>query len=146
MRTPKSMRVIALLSVLLLLLIAAPVAYGGLSWSGTDPRVMVNGTFYDVTVAVPPNQWCQVEGPYQVIFHVPAGAEVALLSESVGGPDECGTQSQTSLQEHEGLDSVYVSILVPARGSLRVRATLQSGGFETKCVGNANREFACDGP
>jgi len=45
-----------------------------------DPVVVIDGVQYNVTVAVPPNQWCKVNGPYQVTFHVPEGADYELLS------------------------------------------------------------------
>jgi hypothetical protein len=141
-----SVKILAIASVLLILLVAVPVAYGGLRWSGLDPQVVIDGREYSVTVAVPPNQWCKVGSPYQVTFHVPEGAEYELLSETVAGPDDCSITSATSFREHEDLDEPYVTILVSSRGKFRVVATVYSEDSLETCKGHANKKLRCDLP
>ena len=142
MKRPKALAAVV---TLLLMLIAVPVVYGGIQWSGFDPQVQIDGTQYDVTVLAPDRAWCDVDGDIEVVFHIEAGADFGLDFESSGGSGACTVTTSTTFDADDGNSGVGVSILVNSSGNGRFPVVVEvaSDGEETVCRGVSGKSISC---
>ena len=141
-RTPKQ---VAIIGTLLLMLIAVPVVYGGIQWSGFDPQVQIDGTQYNVTVFGPDKTWCDSGGDIDVTFYVEEGATTELDFESSGGPAECRVTTDTIFVERDGQVGVDAEVTVAANGKGRspVVVEIASDGESAVCRGVAGKPVTC---
>ena len=145
MKFIKRPKALAAVATLLLMLIAVPVVYGGIQWSGFDPQVQINRTQYNVTVLAPDKAWCDVDGDIEVVFHVEAGAETKLDFESTGGSSACTVSTSTTFDADDGNSGVGVSILVNSSGNGRFPVVVEvaSDGEEAVCRGVSGKSVSC---
>lgn len=147
LKKPKLMVVVATVA---LMLIAVPVAFGGINWSGFDPQVQIDGTQYNVTVSAPANAWCAVEG-VDVIFHVDPDldeTDVSVDFESTGGSGGC-TVTTLSDFAFDSDDGVVVEVLVSTKGRAKFPVLVEVVVDEDEddaatCRGRANRAVWCE--
>lgn len=93
--------------MLVVMLAAVGVVYGGGRWSGIDPIVDVNGHRINVEIDVPPDQWCNIDGDILVTINVPDLDNATFISESVGDEQFCNVMTSTTLKENSKLDSQF---------------------------------------
>jgi len=138
------------------MLIAVPVVYGGIRWSGFDPQVQIGGTQYNVTVIAPESAWCDVSGPIDVTFYVAPGSEYVVDSESTGGSGDCAVETKTTFVETARADGrVGLEVLVSSdkkgrdkgkgRFPVKLEVVVDEGGDEavTYCNGSSNKPVRC---
>lgn len=152
MKVFKKSKLVAVIATLLLMLVAVPVAFGGIQWSGFDPQVQINGTQYNVTVLAPDRAWCDVTGPIDVTFYVDAGSEYILDFESEGGSGGCLVVTETTFVEVPIVTtdgSVGLEVLVSSARKkafpvvIETVASNASGETVTTCEGQTNSAIQC---
>lgn len=129
----------------------APIVYGGLKWSGIDPEVDVDGHQVNVTVAVPPGQWCNIDGAIKVEFLVHKKASATLVAESVDTDgSKCGAHTSSSIKHKKGSKlegKVYVTVVVEAEdGKFPVEVLVVAngeGGDAISCAGQTDKKIKC---
>lgn len=148
----RRLRLVIALSSLVVLLASASVAYAGARWTGIDPELSVEGHQVNILVAVPPGQWCNIDGPIDFTVGVPEldNAKVVYESEETfkHGRKSCTVTTNTTLREHNrGDNMIFVGGEVEARRGARsfpVDVVVSVDGVEqTVCTGFANRPIRC---
>lgn len=138
--------VLPVLAVVMMVAVS-PVAYGGLKWSGIDPRLAVDGHDVEVAIAVPPGQWCNIAGPIGVVVTVSDGADAVLLGESSSSGDQCDVTTETVIVSSASVAAGSLEVEVQLKagsGNFLVEATVTVDGVEAAvCSGHAKTGVSC---
>ena len=142
-KTAKQLKILAIVSAFAVFFVAASVVYGGLSWTGFDPVIQLSdGTIVNVDIAVPPGQWCNIDGPIHVTVIVTEGA--TILEEHIG---PCGVTTATTLIDGDGGEIEVKAVVKTSNGKDKfpVGIMISHKGQElVTCTGKANSEIKCD--
>jgi hypothetical protein len=127
---------------------SAPVAYGGVRWTGIDPEVNVNGHPFNVSVFWPEGYTCSIQGDIQIKLRVPEGASAEVKGESSGTFDCNGSPKtiQTDTDIFEGGERKFVTFgaLVESPERFPVRLLVEENNRKVlECKGQSNRVLKC---
>ena len=136
---------VAAASVVLTFLVAAPVVYGGLRWSGFDPAIrLADGTVVNIEIGMPPGQWCQIDGPIGVMVSVPQGSGAAVVFEQPATESNCYVTTSTTIDEGNTDGAAYVGVDVEAKGNFPVDVVVSINGAEVRtCSSKAGDTVQC---
>ena len=107
----------------------APVVYGGLSWTGIDPVLYVNGTKFNVRAELPSEFVCNMTGPIAIVITVPGDALVEFISESSHDFGGCIVETDTEItRDYELSSKVVFQAFFPADQSFPVKFKVDRNG------------------
>ena len=144
----RNVKLVAAASAVLAFMVAAPVVYGGLRWTGFDPELQVGGHKVNITIFAPTGRWCDVEGPVDVRVWVPKGTDARLVSESEGDDGGCTVVTSTTIGER-GRHGVIVGVKAETddpmqRFPMKVEIEVDDELVEDSCRGSVNKWIKCD--
>ena len=139
----RRLRVLVIIPVFAVFMAAASVVYGGLSWTGLDPEILVDGDSVNIIVYVPADD-CN-SGEIQRItvrVEVPRGAATSLVSETTGCSNQVATETSIINNLKAG---IKVSVNVKSANRLQVDVgIIVNGGEEHLCFGDrSNGKVTC---
>ncbi len=142
----KNLKLMAALSVIVVVFASASVAYGGLRWAGFDPELMVNGDQVNIYVEWPASYTCDVDDVH-VVVSVPRGTDVTLVGESFSNFDCNGeaffVESDTQIVTHGKKNAIKVMATVESDERFPVRLQVfENGQLQQLCEGR-NNKVAC---
>ncbi len=103
----RNLKLLSALFAFAVFLAGGSVVYGGLSWTGMDPEILVDGQKFNVYVEWPEGDVCLIDGPIDVDFWYPKGTdanhiEVELVMET-DASFPCDHSSNSSLVDENGM-------------------------------------------
>ena len=125
----RNIKLMVAVSTMLAMFAIAPVVYGGLSWTGIDPILYVNGTKFNVRAELPSAFICSISGPIEIGVRVPAGSRVKFISESSYIFDGCEIETNTRIfRDHNLNGRILVQAFFPADESFSVKLKIDRDG------------------
>ena len=131
---------------LLILSMAVPVTYAGVSWTGVDPVFKVNGQQFNVWIEWPSEFTCNVKSPIAVTVRAPRDASVQFVSESEGNFG-CGVITKTSTEiDRNGSNKVHISAQVESDSSFQVNVKVYVNGELVRTYSGASNDTVSGQP
>ena len=93
----KNIKLMVAVSTMLVMFAVAPVVYGGISWTGIDPILYVNGTKFNVRAELPSEFICSLSDDIEIVVTVPEDASVEFISESSSDFGDCEVETDTEI-------------------------------------------------
>lgn len=125
----KNIKLIIAVSTMLAMFAIAPVVYGGISWTGIDPILYVNGTKFNVRAELPTEFICSLSGSIAITITVPGDASVDFISESSSDFGDCEVETDTEIVRDYGLkNKILVQAFFPADQSFPVKLKIDRDG------------------
>lgn len=125
----RNIKLIIAASTMLVMFAIAPVVYGGISWTGIDPILYVDGTKFNVRAELPSEFVCNMTAPIKIVIMVPGDASVKFISESSHDFDGCVVETDTEIVRNYRLSGkVYFLAFFPADQSFPVRFKVDRNG------------------
>ncbi|MCI0438807.1 MAG: hypothetical protein L0177_06705 [Chloroflexi bacterium] len=144
----RNLKILAVVSALLVAMLAAGVAHGGVLWTGIDPELRVGERNVNIWVEWPDQYTCAVES-IKIDVAVPRHKDVTLVGESVGVFD-CGdgsvniVETKTKLKATGG-DRLRISGKLKASESFPYRIVVYvDDELVFTCEAESNRTAHCE--
>ena len=136
----KNMKLIVAVSTMLAMFAAAPVVYGGISWTGIDPIFMVNDQKFNVKIEYPSAFDCDIDGLVEVRVEVPQNAKTQFIAESSGNLSGCTQKTRTKIVENKNLkDRVNIMARISSSETFPVRVRVAvDGTLARSAIGRSN--------
>ena len=125
----KSLKLTVAVTTMLAMLAIAPMVYGGISWTGIDPILYVDGTKFNVRAELPSEFICGLTGPIAINITVPGDASLEFISESSHDFDGCVVETDTEITRDYSLtNKVRFQAFFPADQSFPVKFKIDRNG------------------
>ena len=124
----RNIKLIIAVSTMLAMFAVAPVVYGGITWSGIDPVIFINGQKFNVRVEWPSAFDCSISGPINITVTTPRKALVEFISESVDEFSGCLVETNTEIISSAKGSKTTFEAFVPSAESFEVRLKIDRNG------------------
>jgi hypothetical protein len=141
----KNLKLMVGAATMLGVMAAAPVAHGGLLWTGIDPIVKTERHTMNIWVEWPTGRECSITGPIAVTVRA-HGQLVSESTESFNCPSGAKTiATATTINAYGDEDDFKVSrTFVPAADYFPVAVKVyKNGTLRQTCTGLSNLAFGC---
>ena len=137
----KNIKLMIAVSTMLAMFAIAPVVYGGISWTGIDPILMIDGHQYNVRFEWPSEFDCAFTGPMELEVKVPPDVSAELIEESNGNFGGCSQETVTTIVVDKRLkNKLKFAGFVHGASNFDVNIKVDVDGmFITEAHGLANR-------
>ncbi len=145
----KSVKLLAIVAVLAVMLASVTAAQAKGRWTGIDPEVEVNGHTLNVWVGWQSPYSCTIED-VRIRFLVPDDSDATLISESSdvlpcadGGSIMLMTQSEIIERFERNVVTVKTEVEASENFAVRVKV-FKDGRLATQCGGVSNQVVSCE--
>ena len=115
-------------ALLLVMMLAVPIAHGGVLWSGIDPIFRVADHQFNVRIEYPSQYDCSIDGDIKVVVKVPKSVDHVFLSESKGNLSGCSQLTHTYFEKSRAKDHITVRVEVRSDEKFPVKVKVDMDG------------------